>query len=150
FSGEAPGKVLEDSPIPKDPGSPLESLVGEGRVILAASAFNEVAYELPQERHGLLTKALLDLLLSSDGPIDLLSATDEVMKSVRAEAARLGVTQTPVMFGSVKGGLVLPRLQPGEVFRKAFPELGTIAVGPDISQLSKVGFPSEVVDAWHT
>jgi len=31
FSGGAPAKVLEDSPIPRDPATPLEVLVGEGR-----------------------------------------------------------------------------------------------------------------------
>lgn len=150
FSGGAPAKVLEDSPIPRDPGTPLEALVGEGRVILAASAPNEVAYELPQERHGLLTKALLDLFISADASIDLLSAVDQVMKSVRAEAARLGVTQTPVVLGSVTGGLVLPRLQPGEEFRKAFPEYASIAVGAGILELAQVGYPPAVVEAWHT
>src|SRR5438094_449026 len=149
FSGGAPAKVLEDSPIPRDPGSPLEVLVGEGRVILAASAHNEVAYELPQERHGILTKALMDLFISTDAPMDLLSAVDQVMKAVRAEAARLGVTQTPVMLGSVTGGLVLPRLQPGENFRRAFPEYESITVAPSILELTQVGFPSAVVEAWH-
>src|SRR6266480_861370 len=45
FSGAAPAKVLEDSPIPRDPGTPLEVLVGEGRILLTASGPNEVAYE---------------------------------------------------------------------------------------------------------
>lgn len=148
FSGGAPAKVLEDSPIPKDPGNPFEVLVGEGRVILAASAHNEVAYELPQERHGLLTKALLDLFMKSDDQIDLLSAIDQVMKTVRAEAARLGVTQTPVMLGSVTGGLLLPRLRPGELFRNAFPEFASVAVGPDILELAQLGYPPAIVEAW--
>jgi helicase len=43
FSGGAPAKVLEDSPIPRDPADPFGVLIGEGRVLLAASAVDEVA-----------------------------------------------------------------------------------------------------------
>lgn len=51
FSGGAPAKVLEDSPIPRDPTAPLEALVGEGRILLAASGVDQVAYEIPSSRH---------------------------------------------------------------------------------------------------
>lgn len=61
FSGGAPAKVLEDSPIPRDTASHYDVLAGEGRVLLAASAIDQVAYELPNTRHGVLTKALLDV-----------------------------------------------------------------------------------------
>ncbi len=109
FSGAAPAKVLEDSPIPRDPGTPLEVLVGEGRILLAASGTDQVAYELPRARHGILTKALLDLLLGAKAPIDLLASIGDVMRTVQAEAARMGVEQTPVLLGSIKGGLVIPK-----------------------------------------
>src|SRR5712692_6520963 len=91
FSGGAPAKVLEDSPVPRDPAAPLETLVGEGRILLAASGINELAYEMPQARHGILTKALLDVLLDATGPVDILSSSSEVMSRVRAEAARQGI-----------------------------------------------------------
>ncbi len=149
FSGGAPAKVLEDSPIPREPGAPLEALVGEGRIILAASAPNEVAYELPSARHGILTKALLDLLMGADGPLDLLSAMDQVMKTVRAEAARLGVTQTPVLLGSVTGGLLIPHLQPGKAFREAFPEYESVSVAANILELVQLGFPPLIVKEWN-
>ncbi len=121
FSGGAPAKVLEDSPVPRGPGSPLEIMVGEGRILLSASSTDEVAYELPQSRHGILTKALLDVFLSAVGDLDLLASLGDIMQRVQADAARMGVVQTPVLFGSVKGGLLLPRLQPGKTFYAAFP-----------------------------
>ena len=98
FSGGAPAKVLEDSPVPRDPGTPLQALVGEGRILLAASGIDEVAYELPTARHGILTKALLDLFLGAKSSLDLLSSTAEVMRTVQAEAARLGVVLTSPSF----------------------------------------------------
>ena len=52
FSGGAPAKVLEESPVPRDPQPPLEALSVEGRVILAASAADQVAFESPAARHG--------------------------------------------------------------------------------------------------
>jgi helicase len=148
FSGGAPAKVLEDSPIPRDPGTPLDVLVGEGRILLAASATHQVAYELPRARHGILTKALLDFLLRAKSSVDLLASVAEIMRSVQAEAARMGVEQTPVVLGSVKGGLLIPQLKPGKIFFAAFPELQRIKISSDISDLLQFNFPREVVEEW--
>jgi ATP-dependent DNA helicase len=148
FSGGAPAKVLEDSPVPKDPNAPLEMLVGEGRILLTASRTDEVAYELPQSRHGILTKALLDLLLAATTEVDILASAGDVMRRVQAEAARMGVVQTPTLLGSVQGGLLLPRLQPGKAFYAAFPELKHVAVSGDIRDLLGVGFPQPIIDEW--
>jgi len=148
FSGAAPAKVLEDSPIPRDPGTPLEVLVGEGRILLAASGTDQVAYELPRARHGLLTKALLDLLLGAKASIDLLASIGDVMRTVQAEAARMGVEQTPVLLGSIKGGLVIPKLEPGKTFFAAFPELQKVKITADISDLRQFDFPQPIIDEW--
>jgi helicase len=148
FSGGAPGKVLEDTPIPRDPGVPLQALAGEGRVLLSASSENEVAYESPVTRHGLLTKAVLDLLMENQEGVDLLSMGGEVMKKVRAEAARMGVSQTPIMFGNVQGGLAFPPMIPGPFFAAAFPEYGGIKTTADFNDLVLAGIPSPVVNAW--
>jgi len=148
FSGAAPAKVLEDSPVPRDPADPFGVLIGEGRLLLAASAANEVAYELPQTRHGVLTKALIDVLMNAEGPLDLLAATSDIMNAVRAEAARLGVVQTPVLLGHVQGGLLLPKLVPGAIFYSAFPELKGIKITSDIRELVNLGFPEAVVNEW--
>ena len=148
FSGAAPAKVLEDSPIPRDPGTPLEVLVGEGRILLAASGTDQVAYELPRARHGILTKALLDLFLGGKASIDLLASIGDVMRTVQAEAARMGVEQTPVLLGSIKGGLVIPKLEPGKTFFAAFPELQKIKITADINDLRQFGFPQPIIDEW--
>ena len=148
FSGGAPAKVLEDSPIPRDPAAPLEALVGEGRVLLAASGVNEVAYEMPQARHGILTKALLDVLLGARSSLDILASAADVMNRVRAEAARQGITQTPVLLGTVQGGLVIPKLQPGKTFFSAFPELKYPTISTDIGDLVNLGFPAATLNAW--
>ena len=120
FSGGAPAKVLEDSPIPRDPGTPFDVLVGEGRILLTACGVNEVAYEMPQARHGILTKSLMDVLIEAETSVDILASVAEVMNRVRAEAARQGITQTPGLLGTVHGGLVIPKLTPGKRFRGGF------------------------------
>jgi hypothetical protein len=144
FSGGAPAKVLEDSPIPRDPTVPLEALVGEGRILLAASGINQVAYEIPGARHGILTKALLDLFLGAESSLDLLASAGDVMRTVQAEAARLGVVQTPVLLGTIKGGLLIPKLKPGKLFHAAFPERHRVAVTSNMNDLIQLGFPKEV------
>jgi helicase len=150
FSGGAPAKVLEKSPIPRDVSIGFEALIGDGRILLTASGIDQPAYEIPTTRHGILTKALLDMFLRAQGPLDLLASLGEVMRTVQAEAARLGVTQTPVLFGSVTGGLVIPKLQPGKLFYSAFPELQQTAVTADINDLLQLGFPKPVVEEWAT
>lgn len=148
FSGGAPAKVLEDSPIPRDPTVPLEALVGEGRILLAASGVDQVAYETPRARHGILTKALLDLFLGAESSLDVLASVSDVMRTVQAEAARLGVVQTPVLLGTIKGGLIIPKLKPGKLFYAAFPELRRVTVTTDIKDLLQHGFPNQVIEEW--
>ncbi len=148
FSGAAPARVLDQSPIPRDLVNPFPALAGEGRVLIAASNFNEVAYEHPAARHGLLTKVLIDVLRESEASVDLLKAIAHVIERVRAEAGRLGVVQTPVVFGHVTGGLILPVLTPGEHFFAAFPELRGIRVSHELKDLVAFGFPEDVLAEW--
>ena len=148
FSGGAPAKVLEASPIPRDVLNPFTGLVGEGRLLLTACALDEVAYESPTTRHGVLTKTLLDLFCGADGPINLLSAMDQILQGVRAESSRMGITQTPVLLGTVQGGLILPKLTAGDLFRRSFPEYSRAVVSAEIADLAKLGFQDLVVHAW--
>jgi len=148
FSGGAPARVLEDSPATKDPGLPIEVLAGAGRVLIAACNTNEVAYESPSKRHGLLTAALLDVLQNGDDPVDVLALAGEVLERVRADASQLGVTQTPVFFGHVEGGLRLPRLVAGQVFRDSFPERTIARVTAKIEDLAAFGLPAEILNDW--
>jgi helicase len=55
FSGGAPARVVEDSPVTRDFEFNLEAIAGKGRLLIAASGINEPALEDPRTRHGLLT-----------------------------------------------------------------------------------------------
>jgi helicase len=110
---------------------------------------NEVAYESPVDRHGLLTFALMAALQAGERDhIDLTAAMAVVMEMVRASAGRLGVTQTPVMLGHVEGGLSLPKLRPGSRYLAAFPEAAGIRVSVQIDDLRQFGIPQPVLDEW--
>jgi replicative superfamily II helicase len=148
FSGGAPARVLEDSPITRDPGNPLEGLTGNGRILLAASNINEVAYEHPRYRHGVLTYALMEVLRAADDSVSVGVATDRILERVRADAGAIGIIQTPVLLGHVEGGLLLPALRAGDNFYRAFPEARGIRVGPALSDLSVFGLPAEVLNEW--
>ncbi|MDX6528490.1 MAG: ATP-dependent helicase [Blastocatellia bacterium] len=147
FSGGAPARVLDDSPIARDPGFPLEALGGKGRILIAAANINEFAYELPGSGHGLLSKALIDEFEAA-GTISLPTVMDRVLERVRADGARIGVVQTPVLFGYVEGGLTLSGLRRGERFFAAFPEVTGIRVTQAIQDLASFGFPPEVLNEW--
>jgi helicase len=149
FSGAAPARVLDDSPISRDPGVPVEELAGAGRILISACHVNEVAYESPISRHGLLTLALIHALQEGTGQnVDLVAVMAAVMQSVRAAAGQLGVTQTPILLGHVEGGLALPRLAPGPRFHAAFPEATGIKVTTALQDLSQFGIPQPVLDEW--
>jgi replicative superfamily II helicase len=149
FSGAAPARVLDDLPIARDPGVALEDLAGAGRIIISACSANEVAYESPSTRHGLLTSALMQALQGGDREAtDLTSAMAEVMESVRAAASQLGVVQTPVLLGHVKGALTLPKLKKGPSFFAAFPEAVGLKVTAQLNDLLNFGIPKPVIDEW--
>jgi len=146
FSGGAPARVLENSPIPRAATFPLETLAGKGRILISAANVNEVAYELPGSQHGILTKALIEELQRPE--TSLTSLMDRVMEGVRVEAARIGFVQTPVMFGYVEGGLTIPTLRPGERFFAAFPEATGLCITADVHALKGFGIPQSIVDEW--
>ena len=103
---------------------------------------------MPNDNHGILTKALVDVFSNGVDPIDLTGSMSQVMERVRAEAARLGVTQTPVLLGQVEGGLTLPPLKRGARFAAAFPESTGIKVSGAINEFAAFGIPSSVLAAW--
>lgn len=150
FSGGAPARVLQDTPISRDPGFPLKELGGKGRILISAANINEVAYESPVTRHGLLTEALLHALQADESTINLTSMMDQVMARVRAAAGRMGVEQTPVMFGYVEGGMTIPRLVPGAHYFSAFPERRGVRVGSSVKELVAFALPVDVLTEWET
>lgn len=148
FSGGAPARVLEDSPIARTPVNPYQSIAGKGRILVAAANFDEESYELPGGGHGLLTKALLDVLQEGDDVIEIQSAMSQVLDQVRALAARLGVTQTPIHLGYIEGGLTFPVLKPSHNFYANFPESKGVKISNTITDLSVFGFPGEILAEW--
>ncbi|MDD5043702.1 MAG: caspase family protein [Patescibacteria group bacterium] len=150
FSGGAPAKVLENSPIPRDPGNTFKQFTGEGRILIAASDVNQLAYETPGSGHGLLTKALIDILQDGGTQIDVVSIVSKVMEHVNAEANRLGITQTPVLFGSIKGGFKIPVLKKGKNYFKYFPEAVGTKITKAIKDLKIFGIPQNILNIWES
>ena len=148
FSGHTPGRVLEGGLITRDPRNPLHEVAGQGRFLLAACGDDQVALESPTSRHGLLTKAVLEVFRAADDRVSVTAAMDAVMQQVRAEALRLGYPQTPVLLGHVEGGLILPALRAGAHFRRAFPEAGKFVLSPRLADLSQAGIPETVIREW--
>lgn len=148
FSGGAPARVLDDAPIPRDPGDPYDQIVGTGRVLLAASHTNEVAYEHPTARHGLLTRAIIETLCKSTEPLEIGEMLDRILDRVRADAGKIGVTQTPYLVNKIEGGMKLPVFIKGDLYRKAFPETAGIMVTGLLYDLKAFGIPDEVLERW--
>lgn len=151
FSGAAPAKVLDASPTPRFTGSPFDLIAGKGRILIAASALDEAAWEQPGTGHGLLTKAIIDVLTDSSKPeISITSAIDEITTRTRTQAERIGVSQNPVFLNHVEGGLVFPTLRPGKYYYNAFPDFAPQHLSGPIEELSSYGIPPEVLVLWRS
>jgi len=149
FSGGAPAKVLEGSPIPKDPAFPLRTIVGEGRLIFSASSPDEPSFELPAERQGIFTKAFIDGVLSfGESNISFPILVDKVLEIVRTKSSQLGITQTPVLFGDIRGGFSFPPMVIGERYKEIFPEKLKKNITASIDDLAQYGFPNELLNIW--
>ncbi|MEL7358241.1 MAG: DEAD/DEAH box helicase [Cyanobacteria bacterium J06560_6] len=147
FSGGASARVIEDTPTSRDIQLELREL-GRGRTMITASGLKEYAYEHPTKRHGLLTAALIDAFTQQDDAFSLLAVLDDIQSSVRAEAAKIGQVQSPVVLGMTEGGLMLPNFLRGKVYLQHFPESKAFTVSKDFSGLETAGFPSSVIDVW--
>jgi uncharacterized caspase-like protein len=111
FSGQAPARVLEMEARPRNAFA-LTGVFGEGRILLAACATTESAWEQPGTGHGLLTYATIEALTKTVGDtVSFPEVAGEIIRRTRVEAERIGVTQTPVFLGSVQGGLIFPALK---------------------------------------
>jgi hypothetical protein len=117
-------------------------------VLFAACNEDETALEDPNTRHGLFTHAVLHLLQAGEGQTSVLGVADEVQRIVRAEAARMGYVQTPVIFGHVTGEVTIPVLRPGVNYSAAFPTRALQPVSSDLADLAPYGIPQPVIDAW--
>lgn len=149
FSGAAPARVFEGAAVARNPTSPYELITGKGRILIAAAAAHEVAWEQPGTGHGLLTHALIDVLCNwDDETVTLSSAFDEVLTRTRTAAERIGEVQTPVLINHVEGGLSIPRLRRGPKFLAAFPEFDVQPISGAIDELAVYGFGPEILSDW--
>lgn len=146
FSGHAPARVIEDTPVQRGNFFDLEVFDGAGRFLIAASKLDEPALEY--RGHGLLTNALIECLKAAADPVDLATVLSEVQKRVRAEAEGLGETQTPTWTGHVVGGFVVPKLVPGALYQQHFPHKVGVNVTKQIDDLSAFGIPLELLEEW--
>lgn len=150
FSGHAPARVLETAARPRSAFA-LTGIFGEGRILLAACAPTEAAWEQPGTGHGLLTYAMIEAMSGSSGtPVSFPEVAGEIIRLARVEATRIGVTQTPQFLGSVQGGLVFPALARGANYAAAFPAVPVRQIKGSFSELADAGLPQEIVDQWTT
>ncbi|MFH1283796.1 MAG: DEAD/DEAH box helicase [bacterium] len=148
FSGAAPARVLEDTPILRDTDDLLSAIAGQGRIIIAASGKNEPALEHPRFGHGLLTKAIIDIFKTEETSVSIPAAMDRVSQIVRSEAGKMGYSQNPVCLSYVESGLILPALKPGKKYFECFPETMQENINNSFVELSKFDFPAKVINAW--
>jgi len=149
FSGEAPARVIADSPLPRANGFAFKDIGGEGKIMLAACKETEVAWEHPKTKHGLLTDAFIQVFTRpSKTPLNITEGLAEAMEIVSAEAGRIGHSQTASLFGNIRGGFTLPTLVKGKNYFVAFPEEQAVKISQDIKELEKLGIPKVVVNTW--
>lgn len=150
FSGQAPARVLETVARPRNAFA-LTGIYGEGRILLAACATNESAWEQPGTGHGLLTHAVIEALTGTvSDSVSFPEIAGEIIRLARVEAERISVTQTPVFLGSVQGGLTFPTLKRGDNYAAAFPTRSVHQMSGSFAEFSAHGFPPEIVERWAT
>lgn len=148
FSGQAPARVLEVGPRPRN-AFVLAGVQGEGRIILSACATTESAWEQPGTGHGILTHAVIQAMTNpAASQVSFPEIGGEIIRLARLEAERIAVTQTPEFLGRVQGGLVFPVLKRGGNFLAAFPPAGVVTLGGPFGELVDHGFPKGIADRW--
>jgi helicase len=148
FSGQAPARVLETVARPRNAFA-LTGIYGEGRILLAACATHESAWEQPGTGHGLLTYAVIAALTSaSSTSVSFPEIAGEIIRLARVEAERINVSQTPVFLGTVQGGLTFPVLKRGENYAVNFPARQVLQMTGPFAEFSAYGFPAEIVERW--
>ncbi|RSM37841.1 DEAD/DEAH box helicase [Amycolatopsis balhimycina DSM 5908] len=131
----------------------LEHIAGHGRIVLAASAPNERAYEDPGLGHGLLTYELLTALqgapeVVSGGKIDVYKLLEHVTRRVVDASSAVRKEQHPCFRGSLAGTPTWPILTPGARYAAAFPEFVRQPATADLDSLASFGIPQVVLDTW--
>lgn len=149
FSGQAPARVLELGPRPRSVPLGLADIAGEGRILITACKGDESAWEQPGSGHGLLTHAVIHAFSDETATqVNFPDIAGEIIRSTRVEAERMAVTQTPVFFGTVEGGLTFPAFRRGPNYLSTFPPASSVKVTGPITELTACGFAQPIVDQW--
>ena len=148
-AGEGPRSVLNSWANLDGIDPALLSSDGGGRMMIAAANPIQSANESAVvEGHGLLTAALMDVLLNADDPVDIRVIASTVSESVRAEAARIGEDQNPVDVSVMAGGFTLPPLRVGNAYHAAFPERTSAVIAGAFDELQAYGILSSITEIW--
>jgi helicase len=102
---------------------------------------------------GVLTYRLLEALRGADevrqsGKLPVYRLLDHVTRRVIDYASGLGKPQHPTLHGRIEGEFTWPVLNPGVLYRAAFPDRVRPEVTPDIQSLAAYDFPQGLLDAW--
>jgi helicase len=148
FSGAAPARVLEGLPTSRADLADFSAFKGKGRFLLAAASPTQPAWEEPTSGHGLLTRAIIEVFTSREGPLNLTEAVGLVIVRTRELAEQIGEQQDACFVGGSEGALELPVLKQAAAWRKLFPDLSTITVTKDLDQLTMLGVPTDIIAQW--
>jgi helicase len=148
FSGAAPARVLEGAPRARADLADYEAFRGKGRFLLAAASPTQAAWEEPGTGHGLLTRSVIEVLTTGSESNDITEAVAHIAARTQDLARSIGEEQDPCFVGSVEGGLRLPVLTRGTLWRRLFPDLSTIRIDKDIDALGAFAIPTDVLGQW--
>ena len=130
----------------------LSSIKGaDDRLVLAASAENQPAYENVRTGHGILTHFLLEALM---GPEEITKnekvAFSNLLGYVQSRAGNAAAPfekrQTPTVLGTLKD-FTIPVFKPGTNYTSAFPKRHTKLVTSELHTLAPYGFPANLISA---
>jgi replicative superfamily II helicase len=148
FSGGAGARVFTGRPVARSYKNPYAMISGNGRILIAACAIDESAYEDPSSSHGIMTKALLEALQALEEPTEFLAVAANLAQLIRSRAAALGVNQNPAILGHVEGGLTFSTFTKGQRYFEFFPDYSKVLTDGTIASLQDFRFPATVVAAW--
>ncbi|MFN8579187.1 MAG: caspase family protein [Candidatus Sericytochromatia bacterium] len=156
FSGGMGAKVLKVDFKSKNIDSIdniINKLSGQGRIIFTASNSDESAWEYLKLKHGIFTSHLIEALKGDEeiidsGRIPFYKLIEYVSKKVTSSALQINKKQNPTFKGNIDEAFYLPVLIPKNKFSKYFPEYVKQEIDSDISSLSKLGFPIQLIDTW--
>ena len=150
FSGGLGARVLSPPLRARSIGSSvsidvLDRFVGDGRLVLTASADDEEALESPRHGHGLLTYRLLEALQGQEevcvgDQISLYKLIEFVTRSVLGDAAQMGYVQTPALRGRLDGAPMS--------FFALFPDRARPPATLDLDSLEPYGVAPAILAAW--